>query len=230
VAEPDGEGGRGHRTRTLQRITAYTDAVVAIALTLLALPLVNSADKSHADEPLVDLLATNRGDLLAAAVSFLVIAQFWRTHRQLYERLVDYDEMLLTLNTFWLMIVLFLPFPAARLFTEAQLRSDSAVFYLGTMLVIGLLALAQTWWVGRHPRLCDRPSGRLNGRALLPAAAPSAMFAAATLTAVFSPVAGLLLLIALPLGWYATRRWAIGGTGTHATARPGRAGESSTPS
>jgi uncharacterized membrane protein len=217
VGETEGGAGRGNRTRTLERITAYTDAVVAIALTLLALPLVTIADKSRADQPLGDLLATNRGDLLAAGVSFLVIAQFWRTHRQLYEGLVDYDETLLTLNTFWLMAMLFLPFPTARLFTESRLRTDSAVFYLGTMLVIGLLGLAQIWWVSRHPTLRGQHTGRLPAHALLTAAAPSAAIAAATLTAAFSPVAGLLLLIALPLVWYATRRWAVGVTGSRAT-------------
>jgi hypothetical protein len=94
-------------------------------------------------------------------VSFLVIERFWRTRRHLYEDLVDYDEGLLALNTFWLMIVLFLPFPTARLFTETRLRADSTVLYLGTMLVISLLALAQLWWVGRHPKLCGEPDGRL---------------------------------------------------------------------
>lgn len=213
MGDTEAEGGRGLRIRTLQRVTAFTDAVVAIALTLLALPLVNIADKSGAGQPLAHLLATNRGDLLAAGVSFLLIAQFWRTHRHLYERLVDYDETLLTLNTFWLMTMLFLPIPTARLFTESRLRTDSTVFYLGSMLVIGLLSLAQIWWVGRHPTLRAQPAGRLPTRALLPAAAPTVTFAAATLTAVFSPLAGLLLMIALPLVWYATRRWAVGGIG-----------------
>jgi uncharacterized membrane protein len=220
VGDTEGRAGRGVRIRTLQRVTAFTDAVVAIALTLLALPLVNIADKSGASEPLAQLLAENRGDLLAAGVSFLVIAQFWRTHRHLFERLVDYDETLLTLNMFWLMAMLFLPFPTARLFTESRLRTDSAVFYLGTMLVIGLLALAQIWWVGRHPTLWEQPSRRLPARALLPTAAASLTFAAATLTAAFSPRAGLLLLIALPLTWYAMRRWAVGETGPQAATGP----------
>jgi TMEM175 potassium channel family protein len=199
----------GRRTRTLQRVTAFTDAVVAIALTLLVLPLVNIADKSPAGESLAGLMGRNRGDLFAAAVSFLVIEQFWRTHRQLYEGLVDYDEGLLTLNTLWLMVVLFLPFPTARLFTEARLRTDSTLLYLGTMIVISLLALAQLWWVGRHPRLRGESDGPLRGRALLPAAAQSATFAAAFMAAVFAPAAGLLLLIALPVIRYGLRRSAI---------------------
>jgi uncharacterized membrane protein len=226
VGETEGGAVRAERARTLQRITAFTDAVVAIALTLLVLPLVNIADKSRADEPLFHLLAANRGDILAAGVSFLVIAQFWRTHRQLYEGLGDFDEWLLTLNTFWLMAVLFLPFPTARLFTESKLRTDSTLLYLGTMLVISLLALGQLWWLGRHPALCEQPGGRLPRRALLPPTALSVTFAAATLVAVLSPIVGLLLLIAVLPIRYATRRWALGGTGPRATTGPGRAGAS----
>jgi uncharacterized membrane protein len=211
VGEAEGGAVQERRARTLQRITAFTDAVVAIALTLLALPLINIADRSGAGQPLAHLLATNRGDLLAAGVSFLLIAQFWRTHRHLYEVLVDYDETLLTLNTFWLMAMLFLPIPTARLFTESHLRTDSCVFYLGTMFVISLAALAQTWWVDRHPALRDRATGRLPARGLLAAAAPSVMLAAATVAAILSPVAGLLLLIPLPLVSYSTRRWSAAG-------------------
>jgi uncharacterized membrane protein len=200
----------GRRTRTLQRVTAFTDAVVAIALTLLVLPLVNIADKSRAGESLTELVSGNRGDLFAAAASFLVIEQFWRSHRRLYEGLVDYDEGLLAVNTAWLMAVLFLPFPTARLFTEGRLRTDSTVLYLGTMLVISLLALAQLWWVGRHPRLSGRPGGRLLGPALWPAVAQSATIAVASVAAVFSPAAGLLLLlIALPVLRYGARHSAI---------------------
>jgi uncharacterized membrane protein len=187
---------RERRARTLQRVTAFTDGAVAIALTLLALPLVDFANKSTARESVVHMVAQHRGDLLSFAVSFLVIALFWRTHRQLYERLVDYDEGLLVLNTVWLLLVIFLPFPTARLFVETRLRTDSAVLYLGNMLAISLLALAQAWWVGRRAELRAPPMPEAP-RALLPFVVQLAVFAAAAVTALASPIAGLLILVLL---------------------------------
>ncbi|MFE9690131.1 TMEM175 family protein [Micromonospora sp. NPDC005806] len=189
---------RQRRERTLQRVTAFTDAGVAIALTLLVLPLVDFADASTARQSVAQLFAEHLGDVLSFAVSFLVIALFWRTHRHLYEQLVDYDERLLILNTMWLMAVVFLPFPTARLFVETRLRTDSAVLYLSKMLVISLLALAQAWWVARRPEL-RAASSPGTPRALMPPIALSVTFAVATLVAFTSPTAGLLVLVCLPL-------------------------------
>ena len=199
--------GGERRTRTLERITAFTDAAVAIALTLLVLPLATFADAGTARQSLGDLLAEHRGDIVSFAVSFLVIALFWSDHRQLYESLVDYDEWLLTLNTFWLLMVVFLPFPTARLVVESRMRTDSAVFYLGTMLVISLIAIAQTWWVGRRPALRGAGAVTWPRRAMLPAAAQSATFAAATLAALAAPAAGLLVLLARPFARPLVHRW-----------------------
>ncbi|WP_433532238.1 TMEM175 family protein [Micromonospora sp. CA-263727] len=193
------------RQRTLQRITAFTDGGVAIALTLLVLPLVNFADQSTAGQSVAELFADHLGDVLSFAVSFLVIALFWRTHRHLYEQLVDYDEPLLFLNTAWLMAVVFLPFPTARLFVETRLRTDSAVLYLSNMLVISLLALAQAWWVTRRPDL-QAPSNPVTTRALTPPVALCVTFAVATLAALASPTVGLLALAGLPLAQFFAAR------------------------
>ncbi|MCW3818175.1 TMEM175 family protein [Micromonospora sp. DR5-3] len=196
----------GHQRRnTLQRIVSFTDAAVAIALTLLALPLVNFADQSTARQSVADLVQQHLGDILSFAVSFLVIALFWRTHRQLYERLVDYDEVLVVLNTIWIMLVAFLPFPTARLFVETRLRADSAAFYVANMLAISLLALAQTWWIGRRPQL-RTSAGPETAPALLPPVALCVVFAAGTLAAVVSPTAGLLLILLVPVAQFAAAR------------------------
>ncbi|TCB92089.1 DUF1211 domain-containing protein [Micromonospora zingiberis] len=189
---------RQRRQRSLQRTAAFTDGGVAIALTLLALPLVNFADASTARQSVAQLFAAHLGDILSFVVSFLVIALFWRTHRHLYEQLVDYDETLLLLNTAWLMAVVFLPFPTARLFVETHLRTDSTVLYLSNMLLISLLALTQAWWVDRHPGL-RAPSSQTGARTLASPVALCVTFAAATLAALVSPAAGLLVLIGLPL-------------------------------
>lgn len=195
--------GRERRRDVLQRVIAFTDASVAIALTLLALPLVGFGDASTSRQSVADLIHEHLGDILSFAVSFLVIALFWRTHRQLYQRLVDYDEVLVVLNTLWLMLVVFLPFPTARLFVETRLRADSAAFYLANMLVIGLLALAQTWWIGRRPELRAGPD---TAPALLPPVALCVVCAVATVVALASPTAGLLLLALVPLAQAAAAR------------------------
>jgi uncharacterized membrane protein len=142
-----------YRKRSLERVTAFTDAAVAIALTLLVLPLVDIATDAATGETVWDELSRHRGDLLGFVVSFLVIAQFWNGHRRLFEALDGYDERLLFINTIWLLFIVFLPYPTARLFVAADLRRDGALLYLGSLLAIRLLGLALSWYVARHPNL-----------------------------------------------------------------------------
>jgi uncharacterized membrane protein len=149
----DSAGAEEYRKRSLERVTAFTDAAVAIALTLLVLPLVDLATDTEAGQPVLHVLAEHRGDLLGYLVSFLVIAQVWNGHRRLFETLEVYDERLLTINTWWLLFVVFLPYPTARLFVASQLDRGGAVLYLGTLLVISLLGLALSWYAARHPGL-----------------------------------------------------------------------------
>ena len=150
---PDSASVEEYRKRSLERVTAFTDAAVAIALTLLVLPLVDLATDAEAGEPALDVLSRHRGDLLGYLVSFLVIAQVWNGHRRLFETLDVYDERLLTINTWWLLFVVFLPYPTARLFVASEVERGGAVLYLSTLLVISLLSLALSGYVARHPGL-----------------------------------------------------------------------------
>jgi uncharacterized membrane protein len=150
---PDSASVEEYRKRSLERVTAFTDAAVAIALTLLVLPLVDLATDVETGQSVLHVLAEHRGDLLGYLVSFLVIAQFWNGHRRLFETLDVYDERLLAINTWWLLFVVFLPYPTARLFVASRVDRGGAVLYLGTLLVISLLGLALTWYAARHCEL-----------------------------------------------------------------------------
>jgi len=187
-----------YRKRSLERVTAFTDAAVAIALTLLVLPLVDIATGAATGETVWDELSRHRGDLLGFAVSFLVIAQFWNGHRRLFETLDVYDERLLFINTLWLLFVVFLPYPTARLFVETEIRRDGAVLYLGTLLMISLLGLAMTWYVARHPALrrADLPAETRRQQVRI-GVAITAVLALSVLLAFVSPQVGLYALLLL---------------------------------
>jgi uncharacterized membrane protein len=187
-----------YRKRSLERVTAFTDAAVAIALTLLVLPLVDIATDAATGETVWDELSRHRGDLLGFAVSFLVIAQFWNGHRRLFETLDVYDERLLFINTLWLLFVVFLPYPTARLFVETEIRRDGAVLYLGTLLMISLLGLAMTWYVARHPALrrTDLPAETRRQQVRISVGITSVL-ALSVLLAFVSPQLGLYALLLL---------------------------------
>lgn len=138
-------------SRTLDRVTAFTDAAVAIALTLLVLPLVDVAHASAAAS-VPALLGAHLTDFLAFVLSFFVVATFWRAHRRLFDQLAAVDEGLLTLNMLWLLGVVFLPVPTAVLTFEGDAHG-ATLLYLGNLFAVTLCGLALGGWVHRRPGL-----------------------------------------------------------------------------
>ena len=133
----------------LERTITLTDAVVAIAMTLLVLPLVEVAgefDVAH----LSTFLDENGDLLLSFVISFLVISAFWSFHGSAYRRATEADvepRALRALNVWWLLLVAFLPFPTAVVGRE--LNTVTGPFYLGTMTLLSAITSAIVTVVGR---------------------------------------------------------------------------------
>ena len=95
------------RKRALDRLMFFSDAVAAIAATLLILPLVDDAS-AIGHRSVGDLLSDNWPALFAFALSFAVIYRFWIIHHHLYENVNDYSEPLLWANGLWLISIVFM--------------------------------------------------------------------------------------------------------------------------
>jgi uncharacterized membrane protein len=187
---------REQRGRSLDRALSFSDAVMSIALTLLVLPLVEIAT-DNPEESILDQLDRAGPQVLGFLVSFLVIAQFWGAHRRLWEYLADYDERLLAINTLWLLLIVFLPYPTARLFAEDASHPDSAVFYLLVLFGVSALMLVEAWYVARHPWLRRRGDHRSLRDQILPAAGTTAVFVLAILLSLINRSVGLYSLVLL---------------------------------
>jgi uncharacterized membrane protein len=91
----------------LSRIGAFSDGVMAVAITLLVLnietPTVSDDDLPHA---LVDLIPS----LLAYVLSFALIGRYWVIHHGLFATFVRFDGLLLTLNLAFLALIALIPF------------------------------------------------------------------------------------------------------------------------
>ena len=93
-----------------------TDAVVAIAMTLLILPLVEISGEVEF-ESLSGFLEEHGNQVMSFVISFLVIFVFWSAHGTIYRRLnaaeIEQVPGLGLLNMCWLLVIAFLPFPTA---------------------------------------------------------------------------------------------------------------------
>jgi uncharacterized membrane protein len=179
--------------RGLDRVVNLSDAVVAIAATLLVLPLVDIAS-SVGDESLPDLLAENADQLLAFALSFAVICRFWLLHHALFTRLVGFTTPMLWVNFAWLLSIAFLPFPTALVSFAGATDAAVSGLYIGTMLVTTAAGTAQQWLASRSPRLLAPGVDALRLRASLIATATMALM---LLIAVIVPPIGLWALFLL---------------------------------
>ena len=132
----------------------FADAVVAIACTLLVLPLVDLATQD-AGVPVDRLLSDHPGQFGAFALSFAVIARLWVAHHRLVERVGAYDTMIIWLTLIWLLTVAFLPLPTAILATQAG--HEASMLYVGTLLISSLALASMAAWVSAHATLQRAP-------------------------------------------------------------------------
>src|SRR5215472_2918297 len=91
-----------------QRLLFFSDAVFAIAITLLVLDLRLPPGSQVFD------LAAVRQQIIGFVVSFYVIGRFWLSHHALFEGVAGYDVRLLATNLLFLAAVVFLPFPTTE--------------------------------------------------------------------------------------------------------------------
>jgi uncharacterized membrane protein len=96
--------------RGLDRLITFVDAVVAIAITLLVLPLVELLSRADPDLDLGEVLADDAGEFGAFLLSFLVIARLWRAHHRLVEYVGAYDSAFVLVNLAWILTIVVLPF------------------------------------------------------------------------------------------------------------------------
>jgi uncharacterized membrane protein len=120
------------------RVINFTDAIVAIAATLLILQPIDAAAPTQT-LPLREILADNGDELVAFGVSFMVIGHFWFLHRRLFKTVQEVTPALFWMNLVWLLSIVFLPYPTSLL---SGRTSDSATcaLYIGTMTLTTVVA------------------------------------------------------------------------------------------
>jgi uncharacterized membrane protein len=142
----------------LDRLIFFSDAVFAIAITLLALdiqlPPTDGDDISSAE--MWRMLASLTPDFSAYITSFLVIALFWLGHHSKFRSIVRYDPAMLWLNILLLMIVAFIPFPT-RVMSDYD-NSASTIFYAAVVAAAGLVTATINFYAAHNNRLIDPDS------------------------------------------------------------------------
>ena len=138
--------------RGLDRLITFLDAVVAIAITLLVLPLVDVLPNEGPAVDLHTLLAEEAPRFGAFTLSFLVIARLWLVHHRLVERVGSYDRPFVLANLAWALTVVLLPFATEVASVYGTDRLAVAV-YIGSMALSSALLTLLDLMIVRRPYL-----------------------------------------------------------------------------
>ena len=100
----------------IERMILFTDAVFAIAITLLVIeikaPIISEYSSFNQTlNQLFDLIPRFMGFIM----SFFVIAIYWRSHHRLFSFLKSYDDRIIWLNFFFLFFIVLMPFSSSYL-------------------------------------------------------------------------------------------------------------------
>ncbi|PQZ58327.1 MULTISPECIES: TMEM175 family protein [unclassified Microbacterium] len=136
-----------------ERFKAFVDAVVAIAMTLLILPLMESVSEAASGKlSTAEFLSEHSGQLLSFGLSFLLIATFWMGHHRQYRDVEFITGPLLWINVAWMATIVWLPVPTAMI---GQMDTDplQAVVYIGTLIMTQVTTLAGWLYLARHREL-----------------------------------------------------------------------------
>ena len=122
-------------TLEFDRVAFFSDAVFAIAMTLLVVgievpKLVNAAQ-------LGDSLRDLESSILSFFISFIVIGFYWRGHHRFFAILRAVDNTFITMNMAFLAIIAFVPFPTALIGAYEQ-EPVAFVLYAVTLTAASL--------------------------------------------------------------------------------------------
>jgi TMEM175 potassium channel family protein len=154
VTHGEAEAAKAERERDLDRLLTFVDAIVAIAITLLVLPLVElTSDISEADS-VAELLRDHDDQLWSFALSFYVIARLWQGQHQAVSPLLVGSRRIVFLLMLWAFTIVVLPFPTA-LVAHAGEQAPTKALYVGTMAASLLVVAAIRAEVRARPELTD---------------------------------------------------------------------------
>jgi uncharacterized membrane protein len=191
------------------RLETFSDSIFAVAMTLLVFSFPLSGLPSNLGQAEVqELLESLWPQFDTFVISFLVVGAFWVAHHRVFDAIKRYDQTLVWLNFFFLLFIIFIPFPTAVLVSAGNFWLPTA-FYALTLAGAGLALMVVWLYASRNHRLIDASMSvrEIQRRTLLSGVSPS-VFLMSILVALYNPhLAQYFWLLNFVVQWSVARRW-----------------------
>jgi uncharacterized membrane protein len=126
---------------TTSRIETLVDGIFAISMTLLVLNLdVPQLVSPTTNLIIIDYLISLIPKFYVYALSFILLAVFWRINHQAFHRIKRSNSIFTWINVMWLMFVALVPFSTSLMGEYGEFQAATLFFHFN-MLCIGTLSL-----------------------------------------------------------------------------------------
>ena len=180
------------------RLSAITDGVYAVALTLLALEIVvPSVNSIHSSAQLNDYMVNNLLPQLSLyLISFIILSNFWASTNAIpmYKKV---DNTILTINLAILALVVLIPFSTSFVLSFYH-YSQSVIIFSLIILLVGLLYLILYIYLFKENLVKERiykfiePHKRI---LLIELSIPPVLALISIVLALFNPLAGMYVYV-----------------------------------
>ena len=126
------------------RLEAFSDGVFAIVITLLVLDIRPEVTGGSGWE----MFLHAGPKILVFALSFVLVGLYWVSHHNMLHFVEHTDRLLLWLNLLLLLVVAFIPYPAALL-SSTHADTGSLCIYMATLSLANILGAA-VWYHATH--------------------------------------------------------------------------------
>jgi uncharacterized membrane protein len=180
------------------RLEAFSDGVIAVAITLLVLDIQVPSLAMTGKYGLAGALGRNWPVYAAYVTSFLTIGIIWINHHVMISRLREADRTILFLNLLLLLSIGVLPFATsvlARYLRESDGQHLAAAIYSGSFLVMSLFftALNRHILLVKHDKLTQSLSAERRRQILARSITGLVPYVIATAIAAVSSYATLII-------------------------------------
>lgn len=184
---------------SVSRLVNFTDAIAGIAVTLLVLPMLD-IDPPEDGQSIWSVMSANSGIFLAFVLSFAITLSYWRRHHRILDGLQSFTPMLVWINGFWLLALIFVQFPTEMIGRSGP-DGGTATLYTGTMALVSWISIIMIIYLKRVPGLIpverQIPTIQVTWAALT-----AGYLTALAFVGLFAPQVAMWALIGLlPLGW-----------------------------
>jgi uncharacterized membrane protein len=130
--------GYARGTDEFTRVLAFSDAVYAIAMTLLVVGIAVPTGRLDSVHDLADALNDLTPNFVSFFISFAVIGRYWAAHHHFCSLLARIDNGLIGINLLYLAFVAFLPFPTALMGEYFENPLSVAIYAVMVAIISGL--------------------------------------------------------------------------------------------